>query len=117
MGGNMLTEEQQESLNKFITEVVFKECWHEIDLIRTCIKCKEVMFDTKYMYNYCTSWNAFGRLLVKLREDENGKTFVRFRIYLIKTIEDSDLIEDFWAYINPQTFAEAVARFYGWREE
>lgn len=115
----------KQKINRFITEKVMGECWHEIDdryagdvlpnpyTLHKCKHCGVIFADMintdGYITNhdYCTDWTAFGRLWEKMRESDDYEK-------LNLGIEWPN--EICVAYINPTRFAEAVARFYGWKE-
>lgn len=84
---------KQESINSFIDEKIFQK------------------YGVAMTTDYCNSWEAFGRLWEKMKENDD------FQQYIMKEPYRSDGIFIDMRLVNPYRFADAVARFYGWKEE
>lgn len=107
-----LTDEQQDSINKHITEVIFGECWHKTSTypVYHCDKCGKSIPLNKW--NYCTSWDAFGQLLTKVRAKEEFSG-IKYQLMEVHSTSLSFLILD---EISPATFALACAKRTGWKD-
>lgn len=117
---------KQESINRFITEKVFGECWHEwkYNVQGTAFTAWPCICGRNHAEisnpNYCGSWEesgkAFGLLWEKMRDDYN--TIDQLIVWEAQGYRNrADTIRAFIRLINPARFAEAVARFYGWKEK
>ena len=113
--------------DQFITEVILKECWHKWPMITQeleakkslCCKCGLPAYNSIYFErnNDFSTWEGFGKLWEFSTKQEWWEDFLtRFTIYgnLDNTLEQA--IRVLLPMINPDTFADAITKFHGWRE-
>lgn len=126
-----LTPEQKESINKHITEVIFGECWHKWDKglfittadVHTCIKCGAVATPTniapKKRWDYCTSWDAFRRLMEKMQARRDDIDFLRsnLTVYPFRLAFEGIPFAEINNFFTPGPYALAVAKWTGWKED
>jgi len=120
----------QEAINKFLTEKFLGECWHEfpeIDLDNPkpsfCRKCGELEFgfvsedENPHRLIFSDSQDLFtpeGFFLLweKAQKEEWWKEFLRLHMPFMYQCSNANL----QPIINPLTFPILLAEFLGWKE-
>jgi len=106
--------------DQFITEVVLKECWHEWhkeyyrgQMILVC-KCGKGYSECKKPHNPdFSTWEGFGKLWEFSKKQE---WWQKFRLMTIGMDWERFATENIsQVFISPITFADAVAKFHGYR--
>lgn len=110
--------------DQFLTEKVLGECWHEweeywsesklINRLR-CKKCgKDICYGCRSinMPNF-SKWEVFGKLWNFCKEQEWWENFLFSAIRIDKLPVHDAVVE----LINPDVFADAIARFHKWEGE
>ena len=110
-----------ESRDKFLTELM-GGCWHEPELFpeerirrhHRCSKCKKHIQETGGNPDFST-WGSFGVLWRWVRQ-WNDENFSQFMGYLAGSEQGGTVAFMPVDKIDPDTFANEIAKFWGWKE-
>ena len=110
-----------ESRDKFLTELM-GGCWHEPELFpeerirrhHRCSKCKKHIQETGGNPDFST-WGYFGVLWRWVRQ-WNDENFSQFMGYLAGSEQGGTVAFMPVDKIDPDTFANEIAKFWGWKE-
>lgn len=115
-------------LNKFLTEEVLGECWHEsAGMTWICGKCyrdigwmgksnDEAVAVETLNADYCNSWEAFGYLFEKCKGKDWWQTFIATHSREWE-YDPYDYSRIPLRLIGPKEFAREIAFFHGWEDQ